>query len=136
MSVGQAVVCLSRGRRIKTEEKEKVVASVWGEELIKFLAALAFCTRKIWRIGWIHPFISNQPGAIHPIFQNHPRRFAELKLFFDFQGLFLYFILNQGCPRIAYITRNKHPTGSVIIFIISFFILSFIIRSFFIIQRL
>ena len=45
MSVGQAVVCLSQGRRIKTEEKEKVVASVWGEELIKFLAALAILHR-------------------------------------------------------------------------------------------
>ena len=29
-------------RRIKTEEKAKVVAAVWGTELIKFLAALAF----------------------------------------------------------------------------------------------
>ena len=28
-------------RRIKTEENAKVVASVWGEEFIKFLAPLA-----------------------------------------------------------------------------------------------
>ena len=28
-------------RRIKTEEKAKVVAAVWGTELIQFLAALA-----------------------------------------------------------------------------------------------
>ena len=28
-------------KRIKTEEKAKVVASVWGEEFIQFLAALA-----------------------------------------------------------------------------------------------
>ena len=28
-------------RRIKTEEKAKVVASVWGEEFIQFLAAIA-----------------------------------------------------------------------------------------------
>ena len=28
-------------RRIKTEEKAKVVASVWGAEFIQFLAALA-----------------------------------------------------------------------------------------------
>ena len=27
-------------RRIKTEEKTKVVAAVWGTELVKFLAAL------------------------------------------------------------------------------------------------
>ena len=28
-------------RRMKTEEKAKVVASVWGEEMIKFFTALA-----------------------------------------------------------------------------------------------
>ena len=28
---------------IMTEEKAKVVASVWGEEFIQFLAAPAFC---------------------------------------------------------------------------------------------
>ena len=28
-------------RRIKTKEKAKVVASVWGEEFIQFLAVLA-----------------------------------------------------------------------------------------------
>ena len=32
----------SHRRRIKTKEKAKVVASVWGEEFIKFLAAPAF----------------------------------------------------------------------------------------------
>ena len=31
-------------RRIKTEEKAKVVSSVWGAEFIQFLAALAVCT--------------------------------------------------------------------------------------------
>ena len=29
------------GRSLKTEEKAKVVAAVWGTEFIKFLAALA-----------------------------------------------------------------------------------------------
>ena len=33
-----SVICR---RRIKTKEKAKVVAAVWGEEIIKFLAALA-----------------------------------------------------------------------------------------------
>ena len=32
---------LGHRRRIKTEEKAKVVAAVWGTELIQFLAALA-----------------------------------------------------------------------------------------------
>ena len=34
-------------RRIKTEEKAKIVGSVWGAEFIQFLAALAVCTRMI-----------------------------------------------------------------------------------------
>ena len=41
-------VPLSHGwrHRKRTEEKAKVVASVWGEELIKSLAALAACFAK------------------------------------------------------------------------------------------
>ena len=34
-------------RRIKTEEKAKVVNSVWGEEFIQFLAVLAILPRTI-----------------------------------------------------------------------------------------
>ena len=34
-------------RRIKTEEKAKIVASVWGEDFIKFLAALAVLPKTI-----------------------------------------------------------------------------------------
>ena len=34
-------VCPLQLRRIKTEEKAKVVTAVWGTELIQFLAALA-----------------------------------------------------------------------------------------------
>ena len=47
------VLGLLHRRRIKTEEKAKVVAAVCGEEFIKFLAALAVlnyrmnCTRMI-----------------------------------------------------------------------------------------
>ena len=33
-------VCPLQLRRIKTEEKAKVVTAVWGTELIQFLAAL------------------------------------------------------------------------------------------------
>ena len=51
-------------RRIKTEEKAKVVPAVWGTEFIQFLAALAVldqddmkirmnCTRMIWKKGLI-----------------------------------------------------------------------------------
>ena len=32
---------INHRKRIKTEEKAKVVAAVWGTELIQFLAALA-----------------------------------------------------------------------------------------------
>ena len=34
-------------RRIKTEEKAKVVAAVWGKEFIQFLAALAILPRTV-----------------------------------------------------------------------------------------
>ena len=34
-------------RRIKTEEKAKVVAVVWGEDIIQFLATLDILSRKI-----------------------------------------------------------------------------------------
>ena len=37
----------SHRRRINTEDKAKVVAYVWGEEVIQFLAALAFLQRTI-----------------------------------------------------------------------------------------
>ena len=35
------VHCVQHRRRVKTEEKAKVVASIKGKEFIKFLAALA-----------------------------------------------------------------------------------------------
>ena len=59
--------CIGSGhrRRIKPEEKAKVIAAVWGMELIQFLAAQLFW--RFWRLGWIHPFLSSHPGAIHPI---------------------------------------------------------------------
>ena len=43
-------------RWIKTEEKAKVVVSVWGEEFIQFKNSKRF----LW-IEWIHPFLSNHP---------------------------------------------------------------------------
>ena len=38
-----------RRRRMDTEAKAKVVASVWGAEFIQFLAALAVLPRSIWK---------------------------------------------------------------------------------------
>ena len=61
-------------RRIKTEEKAKVVASIWGEELMHFLAALAVLPRTILK-NRMNPFLSNHPGAIHPILQNRMNSF-------------------------------------------------------------
>ena len=42
-------VCVSEAhiRRIKTEEKAKVIALVWGKEFIQFLAALAILPKTI-----------------------------------------------------------------------------------------
>ena len=59
---------LQHRRRIKTEEKAKGADSVWGEEFIQFLAALAISSW-LWRKGLIHPFLLTNPGAIHPIIQ-------------------------------------------------------------------
>ena len=39
----------SHRRRMETEEKSKVVASVWGADFIQFLAALAVLPRWIWK---------------------------------------------------------------------------------------
>ena len=38
----------SQRRRIYTEAKAKVVASVWGKEFVQFLAALAILPQTIW----------------------------------------------------------------------------------------
>ena len=38
---------MAQRRRIKTEEKAKVVAAVWGDKFIQFLAAQAFMPRTI-----------------------------------------------------------------------------------------
>ena len=47
-------------RRIKTEEKTKVIAAVWGTE---------FCTRTILKNRMNTSYSSNHPGAIFPILQ-------------------------------------------------------------------
>ena len=45
------------GLYIGSDEKAKVVASVWGAEFIQFPAALdIFCPGRFWWIGWINPF--------------------------------------------------------------------------------
>ena len=63
----------SHRRRIKTEVKAKVVASVWGKEFIHFLATLAVLLRTILKKRMNKSFLSNHLGAIHPIVQNRPR---------------------------------------------------------------
>ena len=45
-------------RRIKTEAKVKVIASVWCTELLQFLA-----TRMIWRKGLSHPILQKRTGT-------------------------------------------------------------------------
>ena len=54
-------------RRIKTEEKAKVDAAVWGTELIQVLAALAILHQDYLRKGKNSYYSSYHPGAIHPI---------------------------------------------------------------------
>ena len=61
-------------RRIKTEEKAKVDASVWEGKLIKFLSELAVLHWTIWIRGWIAPGWFKIKGWIDPILQNRPRK--------------------------------------------------------------
>ena len=63
-------------RRIKTEEKAKVLAAVWGTEVIQFLAALAILKKgmNLSYFSYCHAWCKSsystyRPGAIHPIHQ-------------------------------------------------------------------
>ena len=59
----------SHRRRIKTEEKAKVVVAVWGIELIQFLVMLANLHQADLKYGMKSSCSSYRPGAIHPIHQ-------------------------------------------------------------------
>ena len=61
-------------RRMKTEAKAKVVASVWRTEFIQFLAALSVLLWTIWIKGWITPWWYKRKGWIHPNLQERPRQ--------------------------------------------------------------
>ena len=56
-----------RRRRIKTEEKAKVVAVVWGTEVIQFLASLAILHHDDLKKKMNSTYSSQRPGASHPI---------------------------------------------------------------------
>ena len=56
-------------RRIKTEEKAKVIAAAWKAELIHFFAMLAILHKDDLKKGMNTFYISYRPGAIHPILQ-------------------------------------------------------------------
>ena len=62
-------VRLEYRRRLKTEEKAKVVAGVWGIVLIKFLAAIAILHQDDLNKGMSSSYSSYLLGAIHPILQ-------------------------------------------------------------------
>ena len=52
---------------INTKEKAKVVAAVWGTELIQFLALLAILYQEDLKNRTNLSFSSNHSSAIHPI---------------------------------------------------------------------
>ena len=56
-------------RRIKTEEKAKVVAAVWGAEFTQFLARLAILPRTILENRMNSSFSFKSSWAIHHILQ-------------------------------------------------------------------
>ena len=65
-------VRLEYRRRLKTEEKAKVVAAVWGIVLIIFLAAIAILHQDDLNKGMsssCSSYSSYLLGAIHPILQ-------------------------------------------------------------------
>ena len=55
-------------RRMETEFKAKVVASVWGAKFVKFLAALAVVSR-FERNVRIKPFLPNRLDELNRFFQ-------------------------------------------------------------------
>ena len=70
-TIGEPV---SHRRRTKTKENAKVVTAAWRAELIQCLAVLATlhqdnvknrmnCSRTMWRIGLIHPFLQNSKSG-------------------------------------------------------------------------
>ena len=56
-------------RRIKTEEKAKVTAAVWGTELLHFLAAQAILHQHDLKKWTNSSYSSYRLVAIHPILQ-------------------------------------------------------------------
>ena len=60
---------IEKGYRLQKEEKAKVVAAVWGMELIQFLAPLAILHQDDLKKGMNSSYSSYRPGAIHPILQ-------------------------------------------------------------------
>ena len=60
------MLLLPHRRRIYTEEKTKVIATVWGTEFIQFLAALAILSQDDLRSGMILYFSSYHTGALNP----------------------------------------------------------------------
>ena len=77
-------------RRIKTEEKVKVVASVWGKEFIQFLAALAFLPWTILKNRINSPFSINH----HKTQTNHHQTQATA---FAFSSVFILLLFRIGC---------------------------------------
>ena len=65
----QVLFCtfLYQRRRVKTEEKAKIVAAIWGTEFIQFLAAVAVLHQDDLKKEMNSFYSLFLPGAIHPI---------------------------------------------------------------------
>ena len=64
-------------RRIKTEEKVKVVASVWGGRIIQFLSALAVLPRTFLKNGMNSSFSFKQSWCNSSYYSNRPRKNSQ-----------------------------------------------------------
>ena len=65
-TVGRCSVTDGHRRRIYTEAKAKIVASVWGAEFIQFLAALAILNRSICKNRINSTYSSKSTKAEYP----------------------------------------------------------------------
>ena len=84
--------------------------------------------RLFWRIGWIHPFLSNTPCAIHHIIQNRPKQTASAARHwinsspqteattFTFSSVFILLLwFHQSTSRHCIITSSGHTAGYVVL---------------------
>ena len=135
---------MHRERRIiKTEEKAKVVAAIWGTKLIQFLAALAILHQDDMKKGMNLCYSQYRPSAVHSILHivlvdfllffisswckiasvarnwisSAPPSCQAFALTFAFSSVFIlllcYALMHEYYSRASYDTRRGYKAGAV-----------------------